>query len=334
MPAILVAVILLMTLLVGALGKTGEAMINALYSSPSEYLMSSSMDELGVELKGDAWLDAAEQSLPSLKSQLEAQYESLEHTEGGFLKFMERNMVQMVQRQVDILEYRVQNRLAPENTSTTWNFAMVMGILGNSLIMLFVLIIGAGSMAGEYTEGTIKMLIPRPYRRWKILMAKILATIGYGLILVVLAYGVSLLCGGVLYGFEGGNAAVVGYNGTAAFQGTAFGLSLGTFLMSALSLFAYLGLATMLSCLIRSRAVAVGVSLLVMFVAGSVAQMFAMLGADFLKYSLFMNTDLSVYYLTGPMMPGMTVGLSTIILLLHALLFFVLAFVGFCRRDI
>ncbi|WP_145453457.1 ABC transporter permease subunit, partial [Staphylococcus epidermidis] len=62
---------------------------------------------------------------------------------------------------------------------------------------LFVLIIAAGIVANEFSWGTIKVLLVKPYKRWKILLSKYIAVNLFLLLMLILLFVFSGIAGAV-----------------------------------------------------------------------------------------------------------------------------------------
>lgn len=334
MGIILAALILLLTLLVWALGDNAKMFLNLANSGTQSLTMSMTEQQLSDALPDSLYLAAAKRLLPELEEQLDNQKEQLQELSGTERAVYFLGVVAPLERQIQIVRYRVDHSLAEKETSLCWPFVTLAGTLCISLISLFALIVGAGSVAGEYTDGTMKLLIPRPYKRWKILLAKLLATIGYAVLLLLIGYVVALLCGGILFGFEGAGALVVGSNGTAAYAVPAFLHSLMLYFLGTPGLLVTISLAFMLSCLIRSRAVAVGVSMLVSLVGGNIITLLSLFGAGWVKYTVFVNMDLSTYYTQGIVIEGTSVLFTLLMMAAYLILFLFIAFFTFQKRDI
>lgn len=333
MGIILTAVVFLFTLLVWALGDHAKMFLNLATSGTQSLSFSMAEEQLSDALPDSLYMAAARRLLPELESQLEAQKENLQEY-SGTERAVQFTMVSALERELQILRYRVDHNLPEKDVSLCWPFVTLAGTLCISMISLFALIVGAGSVAGEYSDGTMKLLIPRPYKRWKLLLAKLLATMGYAGSLLLLGYVVALLCGGALFGFDGAGSLVVGSNGTAAYATTAFLNSLLQYFVGTPGLLVTISLAFMLSCLIRSRAVAVGVSMLVSLVAGNIISLLSLFGASWVKYTVFVNMNLSNYYIQGITIEGTGVAFTLLMMAAYLALFLFVAFFTFQERDI
>jgi ABC-2 type transport system permease protein len=92
-------------------------------------------------------------------------------------------------------------------------------------------------------------------------------------------------------------------------------------------------MAFMISSVFRNSSLAIGLSLFLLFTG---AQFTVLLSIKFswAKYILFANTDLMQYVDGTPMMEGMSMAFSVIILLIYFIVFQFLAFFVFKKRDV
>ncbi len=67
---------------------------------------------------------------------------------------------------------------------------------------LIVVIISGAIVASEYQRGTIRLLVIRPNKRWKILLSKFLTITILTIVLAFITYLSSFLTTGILYGFK------------------------------------------------------------------------------------------------------------------------------------
>ncbi len=91
----------------------------------------------------------------------------------GFRKSGKKYRRIMVQQ----LTYYLENDVDPSAPNAV---TFTRGFMNNAVtlfIPLLVLSIGSDLISGERSSGTIKMLLTRPVRRWKILFAKLVALI-------------------------------------------------------------------------------------------------------------------------------------------------------------
>jgi ABC-2 type transport system permease protein len=68
---------------------------------------------------------------------------------------------------------------------------------------LMILAIASDLVSGERSSGTIKMLLTRPVRRWKILMSKLIALTLYVSLAIVATGAAGYLISGIVFGYRG-----------------------------------------------------------------------------------------------------------------------------------
>jgi ABC-2 type transport system permease protein len=92
-------------------------------------------------------------------------------------------------------------------------------------------------------------------------------------------------------------------------------------------------MAFMISSVFRNSSLAIGISLVLMFTGGNITQLLA-LKFSWAKYILFANTNLMQYFEGTPMVEGMTITFSVVMILIYFIIFQVLAFGIFKKRDV
>ncbi|MCY9089068.1 ABC transporter permease, partial [Bacillus inaquosorum] len=92
-------------------------------------------------------------------------------------------------------------------------------------------------------------------------------------------------------------------------------------------------MAFMLSAVFRNSSLAVGFSIFLL-VAGTTATAFIAAKFDWAKYILFANVNLLQYVEGTPLVEGMTMTFSVVMLAVYFVVFLLLAFGIFMKRDI
>ena len=104
-----------------------------------------------------------------------------------------------VQQQQYYLDHNI-NPTAPNAVTFTREF---MSNSVNLFIPLLIVIIASDLVSGEVTSGTIKLLLTRPIKRWKILTSKLIALLLFVSIVVVLTGGMAYGISGMVFGYGG-----------------------------------------------------------------------------------------------------------------------------------
>lgn len=233
----------------------------------------------------------------------------------------------------DILakQYRLDHNIAPEKRSL-WNFVDLASNL-IILVTIFTVIIAADSVAGEFSGGTIKLLLIRPASRSKVLLSKYLSTLLFSLVLLIVLFASSFVISGILEGFNSVSESYIyaGSNGVVHVVSMAAHV-LGSYGYACIELIMIVTLGFMLSTVFRSSSLAIGLSLGIMFVGPTVATFLTRY--SWAKYYLFENTDLRQYLNDTPYISGMTLGFSIAVLFVYFVLFNVMSWTIFKKRDI
>lgn len=129
-----------------------------------------------------------------------------------------------------------------------------------SFLNLFVVVVAASIVAEEFSRGTIKFLLIRPFSRSQILFSKFVVCLIYSMIGTIILYLSSLVFANLLLQSQSPFAVVKGYHGWNALMvaGAYAGANLLLLLM-------YIAITLFISAAIRSQSLAVGVGLGVLF---------------------------------------------------------------------
>ncbi|AJY77109.1 ABC transporter permease [Paenibacillus beijingensis] len=230
------------------------------------------------------------------------------------------------------------------NPSTPDAVTFTRGFMSNSVTLFFplmILAIASDLVSGERTSGTIKMLLTRPVRRWKILLSKLIALTLYVSLTIVVSVLLCYLISGLFFGYEGWDMPV--------FTGfIVSGSNIDTTAVHAVSQWQYMlmqsgliwvssmtvaVLALMVSVLLRSTAASI-VTMMAAIIAGTILTNMASSWHS-AKYLFSVNLQLTTY-LEGspPPVDGMNLIFSLAVLAVWALIALVISFGVFTKQDI
>ncbi|MFN2746813.1 ABC transporter permease [Bacillus sp. z60-18] len=236
------------------------------------------------------------------------------------------------ERSIAINEYRIKHDMPEDGKYSAMSFINDAGDV-ISLTGLFVITVAAGIVANEFSWGTVKLLVIRPISRFKILLAKYITVLLFGLALLVILYASAGITGLALFGAGDGSQVHLAYvDGSVEEKNLLLHLGVG-YLMKSISLLMMATMAFMISAVFRNSSLAVGISIFLLAVGGTATNLLS-LKFDWVKYILFANTDLSQYFAGEPLVSGMTLGFSVTVLAVYYIIFQVLAFGVFTKRDI
>ncbi|MEH7379831.1 ABC transporter permease [Bacillus sp. JJ1533] len=236
-----------------------------------------------------------------------------------------------IEKELAINEYRIEHDIAPTNDRSIWTY---MGYAAEivSLITLFTIVVGASSVASEFTWGTIKLLLIRPVSRAKILLSKYLATILFALFSLVLLFVVSFIIGSIFFG-SGDSIPHLVYRDGAVHEVLMVSHILGVFGLKSINLIMMSTFAFMISTIFRNSGLAIGLAIFLMFAGVNATALLAM-KFDWAKYILFANTDLSQYLTGYVLVEGMTMQFSIVMLIIYFVIFNALTWFVFTKRDV
>ncbi|MDQ8733029.1 ABC transporter permease [Paenibacillus sp. LHD-38] len=216
--------------------------------------------------------------------------------------------------------------------TSMWDVAFMESSILFLLVTIFTVVIAAGGVAEEFTSGTIKLLLIRPWSRSKILLSKYISIMIFALLLAILLFGSTLLVNWICFGINASpdiKPTFVGEEGSDAlsYMLKYYGLTL-------ISLVVTVTLAFMLSTIFRSSGLAIGMALFLLLGVNSFIALIAMLDYKWIDYLLFIHLNLTQYLDGNPMREGMTMGYSIGVLGVYYVIFIVLTWYIFSKRDV
>lgn len=211
--------------------------------------------------------------------------------------------------------------------TSLWDSVVLSSSFTFFLCTIFSVIIAADSVAGEFSWGTIKLLLIRPWSRSKILLSKYVSVVLFSLLCTVLLAVVSILVSGILFPSTADSSLF-----PAGKTGMAFALEY--LLCDYVNLFMTCAIAFMLSTVFRAGGLAIGLSLFIMFTKGIFTTLFNPERYAWAKYLIFTHMDLTNYLQdkTGP--GGITLGFSLAVLAVYYIVFLAVSWYVFKKRDV
>lgn len=248
-----------------------------------------------------------------------------------------------VYRKVEIqrLQYSLERNIDPESpNSVTFTSTFIRNSIGLFLPLL-VAVAASDIVSSELSTGTIKLLLTRPVRRWKILMSKLITLVLFVSLIVVCTALLAYLISGLAFGYGGWTAPVL-----TGFQVSGDQLDTShvqiveqwRFLLMELGLawFSCLTVAClslMISVLVRSTAAGMGIMLAALIAGMILTNMVS--SWESAKYLFMINLD-TISFLAGsiPPVPGLSLDFSLSVLAVWALASLLVSFGVFTRQDI
>jgi ABC-2 type transport system permease protein len=234
---------------------------------------------------------------------------------------------------VDRNNVYLENDIQPNKYGALQFVAENAGLL--SIVSLLTIIIAAGIIANEFRWGTIKLLLIRPISRTKILLSKYLSVLLFAFLTLLFVLILAWISGAILFGIDGVNPHMLiydfnsdnGYRLASVFNEIISGYGYGLVTLVMMSTFAF-----MISAVFRNSSLAIGVAIFLMMGGNIIVGIFQ--DKPFAKYILFANTNLKQYADGDVMIKGMTLGFSITVLIVYYLVFLLLSWGVFTKRDV
>jgi len=243
--------------------------------------------------------------------------------------------------QIQKLEYYLEHDVNPNALSGLQFTRRFLENAVSLFIPLMVMVVSADLVSGEHTAGTIKLLLSRPVRRWKILTSKLVALVLFASLTTAAAAVISYAIAGAVFGYGGWTMPeFVGFRvvGTEVDVSAVRVVPLWQYVWMECGLVWFVALSVgclsfALSVLIRSTAAGMGV-MLALLISGSILSSMAESWKT-AKYFFMVNLQLTDY-LAGdpPPIEGMSLPFSLAVLGATAAAGLVVAYAVFTRKDV
>lgn len=222
------------------------------------------------------------------------------------------------------------------NTTYTLDFWTAMGMSASavSFIGLLLIVIAALSIANEFSNGTIKFLLINPVKRWKILASKYFTVISMGYIMLILLFIVSTLASIIFFGgslltenlYEVVDGEVVATAGLwEVFK---------SYLVNSVEVVVMATLAFAVSSIMRSSAFAIGISMLCMLGGNVVVSILSAMKLDWARYLIFANLDLENIAKGSSSFAYQSVDTAIGVIAVHMVIFWLIAWDAFTKKDL
>lgn len=215
-----------------------------------------------------------------------------------------------------------------------WTVMQLESVILYFLVTIFTVVVSADAVAGEFSSGTIKLLLIRPWRRGTILLSKYIALLLFSLLQMavcfVVTWGINLL----IFGNGPADEIITSLSPMAGHSAFAF-MSM-YYLYMWLQLIVVVTFAFMLSSAFRSGGLAIGLSIFLLFAGNIITNLLSLTHKEWVKYVLFSNLGLTSYLDGAAPLDnmGMTLGFSLAVLAAYFVIFNVVSWSVFCKRDV
>lgn len=203
-----------------------------------------------------------------------------------------------------------------------------------TVVALLAIVIAGGIVSSEFSQGTVKFLLINPVKRWKILMSKYFTVITVGYIMLCILFVVMIPITGLMLGFDGFSTPYIYVSGGEVKEMPTLLYAAEQYLMKSVEMVVMSTLAFAISSLVRSTALAIGVSVFTMCIGSTVTQLLRQLGQDWARFLVFANTDLASISKGGSIFAQHSLTFAVGVLIAHMVVFLLTAWDGFTKRSV
>lgn len=229
--------------------------------------------------------------------------------------------------------YELKHNINPYEQNTASSFSVSFSGLA---LMIFVFgTMTAGSVvSSEFNTGTVKLWLTRPVNRWVLLLSKYLSQLLFLLGLTLAMFIISFIFSLIFYGNSGWGTPVVFVHHAMVYTQTAFSHLLAIYGLHFIEALVVMTLAFMLSTLTHNSAFSIGITLFLTLTKTITTLLESQY--HWLKYYLFNNLDLNRVIWQTPSYTGHIIGpaFSLTIVFVYFVLFLIVAWVSFAKRDV
>lgn len=154
------------------------------------------------------------------------------------------------------------NQKSDTKDTNAYDFMFFTMELCTVVITIFAVMLVCSLITGETESGTIKLLLVRPYKRSKIITAKLLATLFFVVVFMLFSGVISFVGGYFLFGLPTSNVLAV-FNATTVFEISPLGLMLINMLSLLLDVVFFVIIALMISVLFKNYAGSISAVLII-----------------------------------------------------------------------
>ncbi len=232
---------------------------------------------------------------------------------------------------IKIDNYMLEHGIEPYKTHSITNYLLSLNNLFALVVMLSVVIISK-IITDEYKYSTLNILITIPCKRYKVLLSKILAMITICIAIIVSLYLISIIVGGLFFCIGDLDSVIVTCSNNVLHVRSVIGESLLNNFYNVFTLIGCASLTLMLSIIFKSGIISTCAGISVYLLGSRLT--IALKELPWIKYTIFANMQFQMYASGIELFDGITPEFSIIVLMLYSLLFLIISFIVFEKRNV
>lgn len=238
-----------------------------------------------------------------------------------------------------LARYRLDNGIEHYMDGTGYTDSLFWSVFQDESGMLILgsvvlIVIAGGCVANEFSTGTIKFLLINPVKRSKIIISKYLTLVILSAGMVLAMWAAAGIVDLIVLGAQDIGMPYLTVQDQVVSAGTPLWHVLGQYALNSVNLLAMMTMAFMISSLLRSSALAIGIGVAALMGGSMVSMLLAQLGCDWGRYLLFANLDIGSISQGYGYFPNQTVGFALATVAVYLVVFLLTAFDGFTKREV
>ncbi|GIO23226.1 ABC transporter permease [Oceanobacillus sp. J11TS1] len=201
-----------------------------------------------------------------------------------------------------------------------------------NLIIIFTIVVAAKIISNEYKWGTIKLLLIRPAGRGTVLTSKYITVLLFSVVLIIYTIILSMLIGLIFFGIDAWNPIILDNMGSSYTEISMIAAIGKDVLFYLVPLIVIATLSFMVAILFKGSAMAIAASLTVYIAAPIITLMVSKY--EISKYLLTAHLNLRSIFEGAPLVEETSFGFSVTILIIYYLVFMVISWLTFQKRDV
>lgn len=262
---------------------------------------------------------------------------SYEEVEESLLKEEEKKNRDSAIQDMELVKYRIENKIEEPSYKTAYSVINNFYIEFNIIIIVIIVLVSGSIVSDEFSKGTIKLLLVKPYTRTKILLAKYVTTLLMVLFAIIVTFTFNFIISGIFFGYDSLSIPFIVYdlgaNTIKEMHILKYVLLMTIAILPQLIILSTLAFS--LSAITTSTSLTNTLTMVVAFGGNIINAIAQTLEITLIKLSVTLHWDFSCYLFGGASpYKGVSLPLSITVCIIYLILMLVITNIVFNKRNI
>lgn len=240
-------------------------------------------------------------------------------------------------KEVELAKHKIENKIEEVPAASNHYILTVFYDEYYIMILVMIVLVSGSIVSEEFSKGTIKLLLVKPYTRTKILLSKYLTVLIMLAFALVTSFIMQLIIGGLFFGYDSLSIPYITYNiATKSIESISVIKYFLLYTISVLPQFIILAtLGFALSTISTSTSISNTFTIIGAFGSTFISIFAQTLDLEWLKYVVTLNWDFSCYLFGGSSpFKGISLPFSITICIVYLLVMIIISFIVFKKRNV